>query len=104
MTLSNKRLEKLSNQYRSDKIELEDILLKQEAKINEIAYKVSTVDKLLKEKNKELKENESNCLQLVKIIEEQKQLITQFHTVEEKPNPKQITSVARLQNEIKCRI
>ncbi len=78
--------------------------MKQESKINEIASKVSTVDKLLKEKNKELKENESNCLQLVKIIEEQKRLINQFNTFEENQQPRQIGSIAKLQNELKCNI
>jgi vacuolar-type H+-ATPase subunit I/STV1 len=96
-----KKAEKHSIELNEEKNELEDIILKQENKINDIAHKVSTIDKLLKEKNKEIKDNETNCLQLVKIIEEQKNVINKFNS-DEKPDPKQQTSVTRLQNELKC--
>jgi hypothetical protein len=54
---------------------LEDLILKQENKVADLAIKIKIVDKNIKEKNKELKENEENYLKLVDIIEEQKKLI-----------------------------
>jgi hypothetical protein len=79
------KMKKLHNQFNAtnkEKNDLEEIILKQEARINDISSKVSIIEKMLKEKNKELKENEANCLQLVKIIEEQKKMISSLQNNE----------------------
>jgi chromosome segregation ATPase len=79
------RMKKLHNQLTQtakEKSELEEIILKQESRINDISSKVGIIEKMLKEKNKELKENEANCLQLVKIIEDQKKVINNLQNSE----------------------
>jgi hypothetical protein len=90
-----------------EKNELEEIILKQEARINDISSKVGIIEKMLKEKNKELKENESNCLQLVKIIEEQKKMINTLQNNENLSSKKEKilanpgSSSTKLLNELK---
>jgi len=58
-----------------EKGDLEDMILKQENKVGDLATKIKAVEKNIKEKNKELKENEENYLKLIDIIEEQKKQI-----------------------------
>jgi chromosome segregation ATPase len=58
-----------------EKENLEDLITKQENKVSDLATKIRTVEKNIREKNKELKDNEENYLKLVDIIEEQKKLI-----------------------------
>jgi chromosome segregation ATPase len=81
------QIKQLKSAYQAvtkEKMELEEILIKQEEKVNELGLKVNKVDKLLKDKNRELKENEESAMQLVKIIEEQKKTISNLY---EKSNP-----------------
>lgn len=68
----NKKLKGKLETVTKDKLELEDIVIKQEEKVNELAGKVNLIEKLLKEKNKEIKENQNYAVQLVNIIEDQK--------------------------------
>lgn len=60
---------------------------------------------MLKDKNKELKDNETNCIQLIKIIEDQKKIIGNLQSIEEKPKlkPPAVHNIAKLQNELKCK-
>jgi hypothetical protein len=58
-----------------EKENLEDLILQQENKVSDLATKIKFVDKSIKDKNKELKENEENYLKLIEIIEEQKKFI-----------------------------
>ena len=55
-----------------EKIELEDIIIKQETKVNELGQKVNKIEYLIKIKNKEIEENENNSLKLINIIKKQK--------------------------------
>jgi hypothetical protein len=105
------KMKKIVNQLSAtnkEKNDLEEIILKQEARINDISSKVSIIEKMLKEKNKELKENEANCLQLVKIIEEQKKMISGLQNNENMNNltkKEKISSMAsgnKLVSELKC--
>ena len=63
--------ESLSN-YQKIKTDLENIALKQEDKINELGYKVTKIETILKNKNLEIKQNEDYAVQLMNIIKEQK--------------------------------
>ena len=54
-----------------EKGDLEELIFKQENKVKDLAVKIRTVEKNVKEKNKELKDNEENYLKLIEIIEEQ---------------------------------
>jgi hypothetical protein len=67
---------KIVSNFNKEKMELEEIILKQEEKVSELGTKFNLIDKLVKEKNKELKENEGHITQLVNIIEEQKRTIS----------------------------
>ena len=58
-----------------EKSDLEELIFKQETKVTDLAAKIKTVEKNMKEKNKELKDNEENYLRLIEIIEQQKKQI-----------------------------
>ncbi len=58
-----------------EKSDLEELILKQETKVSDLASKIKTVEKNMKEKNKEIKDNEENYLKLIDIIEQQKKEI-----------------------------
>ena len=58
-----------------EKGDLEELIFKQETKVSDLAAKIKTVEKNIKEKNKEIKDNEENYLRLIEIIEEQKKQI-----------------------------
>jgi hypothetical protein len=104
-----KRIHNQLNLTSKEKNDLEEIILKQESRINDISSKVGIIEKMLKEKNKELKENEANCLQLVRIIEEQKKMINNLQSNENMNNlskkEKQSTiGTSKLANELKRNI
>ena len=48
------------------------MILKKEKKLSDLAAKIKIVEKMIREKNKELSENEENTMKLVNILEEQK--------------------------------
>jgi chromosome segregation ATPase len=58
-----------------EKGDLENMLLKQETKVGDLANKIKNVEKNIKDKNKELKDNEENYMKLIDIIEQQKKQI-----------------------------
>jgi epidermal growth factor receptor substrate 15 len=73
---------KLSKDYKlkhKEKLELEEIILKQDEKVTILANKINYIDKMLKEKNKEIQENEINVGKLVDIIEDQKKNINELN-------------------------
>ena len=63
------------NQNLKAKTDLENIVLKQEDKINELSYKVTKSEAILKNKNIEIKQNEDYAIQLMNKIKEQKIII-----------------------------
>ncbi len=67
-----KKLNESLLNYQKIKIDLENIALKQEDKINELGYKVTKIETILKNKNLEIKQNEDYAVQLMNIIKEQK--------------------------------
>ena len=58
-----------------EKGELENIVLKQESRVGRLGEKVDKIESLLKNKNEEIRENETYSLKLINIIKEQKSLI-----------------------------
>lgn len=58
-----------------EKNDMEELILKQENKVSDLAAKIKIVEKNVKEKNKEIAENEENTMKLIKILEEQKKQI-----------------------------
>jgi hypothetical protein len=62
-----------------EKSDLEELILKQETKVSDLAAKIKNVEKNMREKNKEIKDNEENYLKLIDIIEEQKKEIEIFN-------------------------
>lgn len=58
-----------------EKNDMEELILKQENKVSDLAAKVKIVEKNMKEKNKEIAENEENTMKLINILEEQKKQI-----------------------------
>jgi chromosome segregation ATPase len=73
-----KSQKKTINSIAKEKLELEEIILKQEDRVSELNNKFNLIDKMVKDKNRELKENEQNILQLVNIIEEQKRTLSNY--------------------------
>ncbi len=67
-----KKLNESLLNYQKIKIDLENIALKQEDKINELGYKVTKIETILKNKNLKIKSNEDYAVQLMNIIKEQK--------------------------------
>jgi hypothetical protein len=57
---------------------LEDFILKQEEKINELSNKFKIIDETLRKKKEEARKSENNCNSLIKIIEDQKKTINNF--------------------------
>ena len=55
-----------------EKTELENIIIKQESKVNDLGEKVNKIEALLKNKNEQIQENEQYSLKLINIIKEQK--------------------------------
>jgi len=84
-------LQKL-NKKSKEKLELEELIIKQDEKMNDLGNKIAQIELLLKRKNEELKNNETQANSLIKIIEEQKKQILVFK--EEKRN------ITNLENEI----
>jgi hypothetical protein len=108
---SNMQLEKEMKLKIREKMKLEAIISKQEEKLSAIASKFSQIDKLIKEKNYKLKENEENGIKLVEIIEEQKKTIRglniQIENLNEKEQEKEIiylkNHISMLRKEIECK-
>jgi predicted RNase H-like nuclease (RuvC/YqgF family) len=58
-----------------EKNDMEELIMKQENKVSDLAAKIKIVEKNTKEKNKEIAENEENTMRLINILEEQKKHI-----------------------------
>lgn len=84
----NNKINKLSK----EKLEYEELIIKQDSKMNDLSNKINQIEIILKSKNVELKNYESQASSLIKIIEDQKRLILQLK--EEKKN------FGNLENEI----
>ena len=59
----------------TEKGELENIVIKQETRVGKLGEKVDKIELLLKNKNDEIRENETYSLKLINIIKEQKNII-----------------------------
>ena len=84
----------ISNKAKTD---LEDIILKQEGKVNQLGGKVNKIEQMLKKKNAELQQNETYALQLMNIIQEQK---GQIAVMKKKKKEEDTAELNNLQNEI----
>ena len=58
-----------------EKSDFEEVMIEQETKVNELANNIKIIEKNIKDKNKEISENEENTMKLIEIIEEQKKSI-----------------------------
>ena len=67
-----------NNKITKEKLELEEILIKQDVKMNEFSAKFAQVEAIIKAKNNEIKNIESQAKDLISIIEEQKKQLIQF--------------------------
>ena len=65
----------------SEKNELENVILIQEKKVNELEIKINKIDLILKKKNEKIKENEKCTLQLINIVNEQQNEIKKLKRV-----------------------
>ena len=79
------------------KTELEDILIKQETKINNLIKKLNQINSQIKNKNEIIKQNELNAAQLQTIIQDYK---TQITVIKENKKGEQDDKIIELQNEI----
>jgi len=61
-----------------EKLEYEELIIKQDFKMNDLGGKINQIEVLLRNKNTELKNNEAQANSLIKIIEEQKRQILVF--------------------------
>lgn len=96
-TLKEESLLSKLNKTSKEKLELEELLIKQDSKMNDLGNKISQIEVLLKNKNAELKNNEAQANSLIKIIEDQKRQILLFK--EEKKNMANFESeIAYLKN------
>ena len=79
------------------KTDLEDIIFKQEAKVNQLGGKVNKIELMLKKKNAEIQQNETYALQLMNIIQEQK---GQIANIKKKKKEEETIELNNLQSEI----
>ena len=90
----------------TEKGELENIVIKQESRVGKLGIKVDKIESLLKNKNDEIRENETYSLKLISIIKEQKNLINNLKkeqkTLEENNsiNEDNITAINSLKAQI----
>lgn len=61
-----------------ERLEYEELIIKQDFKMNELAGKISQIEIVVKNKNAEIKNNEIQAQALIKIIEDQKRQIIQY--------------------------
>ena len=70
---------KLNNSIK-ERVSMEDIIIRQEEKLNILIEKVNKVEEIIKRKNRIIKENEAYAIELIKIIEQQKNKINEYKT------------------------
>ncbi len=66
-----------------EKVDLEELIMKQENKVTDLAAKIKIVEKNMKEKNKEIAENEENTIKLINILEDQKKQIENLSKIQD---------------------
>lgn len=88
---------KSANTYKREKYELEEIILKQEEKINELTSNVNKILNILKKKNENLKEKQSYVTKLEETI---KDLNNEFKLLRHKSSNANRTEILYLKNQI----
>ena len=93
--LDHKLIEKdqTINHYIKEKNELENIIIKQEEKLSNLVNKVSKIEVLLNRKNKVLKENEIWAMDLINLVEQQKNQIKQLKIKSKENDPNAYLSI-----------
>ena len=93
--LDHKLIEKdqTINHYIKEKNELENIIIKQEEKLSNLVNKVSKIEVLLNRKNKVLKENEIWAMDLINLVEQQKNQIRQLKLKSKENDPNAYLSI-----------
>ncbi len=94
------KLDSLNEEYlitKKAKLDLENIILKQEEKVNELGNKVNRIENILKKKNAEIKQNEDYAIKLMNIVKEQK---SQMENIRNLKNENDNDILLNLQNEI----
>jgi hypothetical protein len=71
--------------YRKEKMDQDNVILKQEEKITELTEQINRHEKHLRKKNEQMKQNELYSIQLVKIVNE---LWKKFSALENQSSPK----------------
>ena len=82
---------------KKSKIELENLIIKQEDKVKELEFKVKKIETILKNKNIELQQNENYAIQLINIINEQK---IKFDNIKNQNKEKENEKIKYLKHEI----
>ena len=94
------KLDSLNEEYlitKKAKLDLENIILKQEEKVNELGNKVNRIENILKKKNAEIKQNEDYAIKLMNIVKEQK---SQMENIRNLKSENDNDILLNLQNEI----
>ncbi len=91
-----KKLRKEFCKVNSEKNEFEQVIFKQENKVNELGEKVKIIDGMLKEKNNQISAYESQCMGLINIIEDQKKQIKMNKVIKIRFNFSRILSIRRI--------
>ena len=94
------KLDSMNEEYlitKKAKLDLENIILKQEEKVNELGNKVNRIDNILKKKNAEIKQNEDYAIKLMNIVKDQK---NQMENIRNLKSENDNDILLNLQNEI----
>ena len=94
------KLDSMNEEYlitKKAKLDLENIILKQEEKVNELGNKVNRIDNILKKKNAEIKQNEDYAIKLMNIVKDQK---NQMENIRNLKSDNDNDILLNLQNEI----
>ena len=94
------KLDSMNEEYlitKKAKLDLENIILKQEEKVNELGNKVNRIENILKKKNDEIKQNEDYAIKLMNIVKDQK---NQMENIRNLKSDNDNDILLNLQNEI----
>ena len=97
MIIAVNNANKSAKTYKREKYELEEIILKQEEKINELTSNVNKILNILKKKNENLKEKQSYVTKLEETI---KDLNNEFKLLRHKSSNANRTEILYLKNQI----
>lgn len=104
LELLNRNLSILLKQVTQGKSDLEEIIIKQEEKVSGLGDKVNKIDQMLKNKNNELKQNESYSLQLINIINDQKKEIANIKSNQKETENNELILMQNQINTLKATI